>query len=340
MASSFLIISKYQNMLVLLIIIMKIIYVQPQLDYENSLQTFGFINNFETNNNSQIIAQIGGKAILPCVINYKTPATISWIKDHHLLTVGLATYSSDDRFIVEHTRHEGTWDLLIKPVQKEDQGLYKCQISTHPPQSIFIELKVVEAIAEISATTDIHIDEGSTLKLECKIKQATENPSYVFWYHNNKMVNYDSMDGYTVSTFETKLVMSNSPSLNNNDKSSVISSYSSLQAINQYNLRKSQQHQDQHYIAFPQQQPIATSILFIKEAKFKHAGNYTCAPSNTRPTSVNVHVLKDEKPAAMQHANQSSTINVKSHSYLTLNSAMNRILCIGVLYFNHLQLNR
>jgi hypothetical protein len=32
---------------------------------------------------------------------------VSWIrrKDYHLLTVGLATYSSDDRFLVEHVRH-------------------------------------------------------------------------------------------------------------------------------------------------------------------------------------------------------------------------------------------
>ena len=67
---------------------------------------------------------------------------------------------------------------------------------------------------------------------------------------------------------------------------------STPQALNRYNIRKSQQHQEQFNNAFPQQQPIATSILFLKEAQFKHAGNYTCAPSNTRPTSVNVHVLK------------------------------------------------
>lgn len=36
----------------------------------------------------------------------------------------------------------------------------------------------------------------------------------------------------------------------------------------------------------------ASSILLVHEVQFKHAGNYTCAPSNTRPTSINVHVLK------------------------------------------------
>lgn len=38
-----------------------------------------------------------------------------------------------------------------------------------------------EAIAEITGAPDVHIDEGSTLRLECKIMQVTENPSYVFW---------------------------------------------------------------------------------------------------------------------------------------------------------------
>lgn len=40
--------------------------------------------------------------------------------------------------------------------------------------------------------------------------------------------------------------------------------------------------------------PTASSILLVNEVQFKHAGNYTCAPSNTRPTYINVHVLKGE----------------------------------------------
>lgn len=60
-----------------------------------------------------------------------------------MLTVGLLTYSSDDRFQVEHTRHQGNWALRIKSARKEDEGYYECQISTHPPQSIFVELRIV-----------------------------------------------------------------------------------------------------------------------------------------------------------------------------------------------------
>lgn len=70
---------------------------------------------------------------------------LSWFrkKDRTLLTVGLSTYSSDDRFFVEHTRHLGNWALRIKNAREDDEGLYECQISSHPPQSIFIELRIV-----------------------------------------------------------------------------------------------------------------------------------------------------------------------------------------------------
>ncbi|ETN62554.1 hypothetical protein AND_005750 [Anopheles darlingi] len=127
----------------------------------------------------------GEKGFSPPVTGTPRDASdrVSWFrrKDYQLLTVGLSTYSSDDRFLVEHTRHLGNWALRIKNARKDDEGLYECQISTHPPQSIFIELRIVEAVAEILEAPDLHIDEGSTLRLECKLKRATESPLYVFW---------------------------------------------------------------------------------------------------------------------------------------------------------------
>lgn len=41
--------------------------------------------------------------------------------------------------------------------------------------------RVAEAVAEIIEAPDLHINEGSTLRLECKLKRATESPLYVFW---------------------------------------------------------------------------------------------------------------------------------------------------------------
>lgn len=36
-----------------------------------------------------------------------------------------------------------TWSLRIRNVNREDAGVYECQATTHPPQSIFVRLKVV-----------------------------------------------------------------------------------------------------------------------------------------------------------------------------------------------------
>ncbi|KFM82143.1 hypothetical protein X975_04036, partial [Stegodyphus mimosarum] len=45
----------------------------------------------------------------------------------------------------------------------------------------------------------------------------------------------------------------------------------------------------------------ALSKLFIKDVQPSDSGNYTCCPSNAEATSITVHVLNGEKPAAMQH---------------------------------------
>uniref|UniRef100_A0A182IRC1 Uncharacterized protein n=1 Tax=Anopheles atroparvus TaxID=41427 RepID=A0A182IRC1_ANOAO len=52
---------------------------------------------------------------------------------------------------------------------------------------------------------------------------------------------------------------------------------------------------------------LTSSILTVRNATARHGGNYTCAPANARQSSVYVHVLKGEKPAAMQHPNKNPT---------------------------------
>ncbi|CAO1342197.1 unnamed protein product [Diamesa serratosioi] len=237
--------------------------------HKNSLSSVQ--SHFITKNSTRVISQRGGLAVLPCSVTMSTPATVSWFrrKDFLLLTVGLSTYSSDDRFLVEHTRHLGNWALRIKNARKDDEGIYECQISTHPPQSIFIELRIVEAVAEIIEAPDLHINEGSTLRLECKLKRATESPLYVFWYHEDRMINYDHEDGVSVSS------------------------------------------------------KLTSSILTVRNATARHGGNYTCAPANARQSSIYVHVLKGEKPAAMQHPNKSTTSSSSSSSSSSSTGSIN-----------------
>ncbi|XP_037818786.1 uncharacterized protein LOC119608441 [Lucilia sericata] len=281
-------------------------------------------SQFATKNNSRVVVQKGGLAILPCVVKLNSPATVSWIrrKDFQLLTVGLSTHSSDKRFLVEHTRHMGHWSLRIKSVREEDRGLYECQLSIYPTQSIFIELKVVEAEAEITGSPDIHIDEGSTLRLECKLRKATEIPEFVFWYHDNKMVNYDTQNGFFVKSNihkETTVLdantMKNDETLGKGNKTA--QSLKFLQPVG-YSL------------------PASISTLTIQKVRFHHAGNYTCAPSNARSASTSVHVLQDEKPAAMQHFNRTiwdGEINNNSMSTTGTTTANNSLNVIPSIFY-------
>lgn len=57
-----------------------------------------------------------------------------------------------------------------------------------------------EARAEISGPPEKYLKPGSGLKLQCSVIQSTELPLYVFWYHNNRMVNYDVDRGINVTT--------------------------------------------------------------------------------------------------------------------------------------------
>ncbi|CAH2058234.1 unnamed protein product, partial [Iphiclides podalirius] len=125
---------------------------------------------------------------------------VTWIrrKDYSLLSVGLVTYSADNRFFSAHGRHVKDWALHIRFATSADAGYYECQVPTHPPTSIFFKLILVAAYAEIVGESEKIIHEGSMLKLVCVVKRSTEPPSYVFWYFENRMINYD-LNGVSVN---------------------------------------------------------------------------------------------------------------------------------------------
>ncbi|KAH8372162.1 hypothetical protein KR093_010352 [Drosophila rubida] len=163
---------------------------------------FGTPMYFGTENSTVVTTQIGATAHVPCTVHHIGEGVVSWIrkKDYHLLTVGLTTYSSDERFSATHLKHSEDWTLQIKFVQQRDAGVYECQVSTHPPTSIFLHLSVVEARAEISGPPIRYLTPGSTLRLQCRVVQNTEASEYIFWYHDNRMINYDIDRGINVST--------------------------------------------------------------------------------------------------------------------------------------------
>lgn len=93
------------------------------------------------------------------------------------------------------------------------------------------------------------------------------------------MVNFNLQDGYSIQT------LPKNPShhqLNNDDDDDSIDVDSSV--LDSFNSINSNQHMSSD--------ELASSVLLVHGVQFKHGGNYTCAPSNTRPTNINVHVLK------------------------------------------------
>ncbi|XP_075215288.1 uncharacterized protein LOC142321180 [Lycorma delicatula] len=157
---------------------------------------------FATENSTLITAQIGSTALLPCLVHNIGDGVVSWIrrKDYHLLTVGLTTYTGDERYQAVHLHNSEDWTLQIKFVQERDAGMYECQVSSHPPASIFLHLEVVEARAEIAGPREKYLKLGSVLRLLCTLRQSPEPPIYMFWYHNNRMVNYDLDRGINVTS--------------------------------------------------------------------------------------------------------------------------------------------
>ncbi|XP_042210969.1 lachesin-like [Homarus americanus] len=143
-------------------------------------------------NNTKVFAQVGGEATFTCFTHHLSDEMVTWMKrdDDQLLTVGQTVYAAETRFSATHSHHSKAWELWVKDVQLSDAGHYECQLTTHPPVTFSFTLKVTQAEAVVSGTSEVHIEEGSKLALECHVRHAVAPPVYIFWYHNSTMVNY------------------------------------------------------------------------------------------------------------------------------------------------------
>lgn len=59
----------------------------------------------------------------------------------HLITFGQHTYSSDSRYLLEYVV-PNNWQLLIQYANERDEGIYSCEVNSHPPRVYITYLSV------------------------------------------------------------------------------------------------------------------------------------------------------------------------------------------------------
>jgi len=151
---------------------------------------------FEGSEATNMTAYFGSTAILSCKIrNNIEDNPVSWIRlrDWHILSTGPNTFTQDERFAVRHTAGENDWTLAIKFVNQRDQGVYVCQVSTETGSvSHYYNLGIIVPRAYILGADEYYAQAGGDISLVCIIEDTLEPPQYVYWYHNDKIINYDT----------------------------------------------------------------------------------------------------------------------------------------------------
>lgn len=135
---------------------------------------------------------------------------------------------------------------------------------------------LAEARAKIGGEQIRYLTPNSTLHLECQVHDYSEAPEFIFWYHERRMINYDSDRGIDVST-RTGIYLvptKHLPSL-----------------LTEINFLINHCKYVPNNILIVSIAEFAYSELLIRRAGQQHSGNYSCVPSNALPTAVTVHIF-------------------------------------------------
>ncbi|XP_049317336.1 hemicentin-1 [Bactrocera dorsalis] len=213
-----------------------------------------------------ITARSGQTAAINCRVEHLGDKSVSWIRkrDLHILTAGILTYTSDERFQVVRTADFKDWTLQVKYAQPRDSGIYECQVNTEPKISMAFRLNVIvtppDAKAMIVGPSDLYVKVGSAITLTCHVKQPSSASDIgpIYWYRANYM-----LTPFVAHPNEAAIDMRR------------ISMESNLGEKLQSRLR-------------------------IANAQTADSGNYTCMPTTAEAASVMVNVINAETPAAMQ----------------------------------------
>ncbi|OTF83678.1 Ig domain containing protein, partial [Euroglyphus maynei] len=98
-------------------------------------------------------------------------------------------------------------------------------------------------ITEIIGQPNIFVRLGETINLTCLIQQSPEPPAFIFWYHNERMINYDYTD-----TNDGHILVQKSPEQNDVIISRLIIHKAKLEANGNYTCSPSNAEPSSTYV--------------------------------------------------------------------------------------------
>lgn len=148
---------------------------------------------------------VGDLAKLSCSITNLGTKTVVWRRfdSSFPLTSGKLTVIDDKRIQVSHVAHKGQWDLMIKDVKLEDDGIYECQIATKDRTvRRLVTLHVIEPkveLPEINITEPQFVDLGDTIVLQCNATGERYPPEEMDWFRNGQKISSHRRKGVHIS---------------------------------------------------------------------------------------------------------------------------------------------
>ncbi|XP_034949208.1 uncharacterized protein [Chelonus insularis] len=232
----------------------------------SSFGKFGpyFLDDADDHN---ITERIGSTVMLNCRIGLLGDKKVTWlqhVKDSiRLLTVGNVQYSADERISLKF-QYPDNWRLQIAYATLRDSGLYKCQVEIDPTHSLVKKYNVV-ITAPILNITD---DSGRVISGERHLKAGSALKL--------RCEGRDILESLNESLLWTKGDETLTSNVSENRTTKIVAD---------------------------KEIPVIVSTLIVERATPRHAGNYSCTVPERAKTTIAVHVLNGELPAAVHHGN-------------------------------------
>ncbi|XP_050402160.1 hemicentin-2 [Patella vulgata] len=171
-----------------------------ETDYEEELDSVEPVFLSSVDN---ITVREGGLAILPCSVQNLGTRQVAWrrLDNDHFLTIGTLTWVKDLNIQVEHRilGDISIWDLLIKHVRTDHEGLYECQVTSVNRYVRHIALHVQAIVVKGRQL----VEKGDELKLVCNTTGKFRMPDDVNWYKDGQPINSSRFSHVVVTNYRS-----------------------------------------------------------------------------------------------------------------------------------------